>query len=178
MTIRHLKPRPITSTTVHDIPAIEHTVVLTTIPAPIETCFEVGIDLDAYPEWVKGIASVEVEARDELGRPIRARFEATAMGRHTSYVLSYDLSGAPNRLAWNLVEGDLTTRLEGAYLFELVGSPDGCDVATDVTYELIVDLVVPLPGYVKRRAEEKIVESALQRFKDRVVAKAALGNEA
>jgi uncharacterized membrane protein len=159
---------------VHDLPAIEHTVVLTTIPAPIETCFDVGIDLEAYPDWVKGIASVEVQERDALGRPVRARFEATAMGRHTSYVLSYDLTDAPHRLAWSLVEGDLTTRLEGAYLFEPASPVNEGEVSTDVTYELIVDLVVPLPGYVKRRAEDKIVESALQRFKDRVLVKAAL----
>jgi hypothetical protein len=71
-----------------------------------------------------------------------------------------------------MVEGDLTSRLEGAYLFEPSPTtpPDG--VATDVTYELIVDLAVPLPGYIKRRAEDKIIEAALERFADRVIATA------
>ena len=92
------------------------------------------------------------------------------MGRQTSYVLAYDLSRAPERLAWTLVEGDLTSRLEGAYLFEPAPSSTDAEPSTDVTYELIVDLKLPLPGYVKRRAEDKIVESALQRFKDRVQA--------
>jgi uncharacterized membrane protein len=160
---------------VHDLPANEHTVVLTTIPAPVEACFAVGLDLAAYPEWVASISSVEVEERDDQGRPVRARFEASAMGRQTSYVLAYDLSQAPRRLAWTLVEGDLTTRLEGAYLFEPAApGPEG-EPSTDVTYELIVDLAVPLPGFVKRRAEDKIVEAALQRFKERVVTVAAAG---
>lgn len=154
----------------HDLPANEHTVVLTTVAAPVEACFAVGLDLEAYPEWVKGISSVEVQERDEQGRPLRARFEATGIGRQTSYVLAYDLSGAPERLAWTLVEGDLTSRLEGAYLFEPTPSSTEAEPSTDVTYELIVDLKLPLPGYVKRRAEDKIVESALQRFKDRVQA--------
>lgn len=141
--------------------------MLTTVPASVEACFAVGIDLEAYPEWVVGLSSVEVEERDEQGRPLRARFLASGMGRHASYVLAYDLSGGPSRLSWTMVEGDLTSRLEGAYLFE----PSGSDPeATDVTYELLVDLAVPLPGYVKRRAEDKIVEAALQRFHDRVVA--------
>jgi ribosome-associated toxin RatA of RatAB toxin-antitoxin module len=154
---------------VHDVPANEHTVVLTTVSASIEVCFQVAIDLDAYPEWVENIAAVEVQDRDAAGRPIRARFEAAGIGRRTSYVLAYDLSEAPDKLAWKMVEGDLTSRLEGAYLFEPspTAPPDG--VATDVTYELIVDLAVPLPGYVKRRAEDKIIEAALQRFADRVV---------
>ena len=171
--VRHRRQPPVPSCAVHDVPANEHTVVLTTVPASIEACFQVGIDLEAYPEWVEGLAAVEVEARDEQGRPIRARFEAAGIGRRTSYVLAYDLSDAPGRIAWKMVEGDLTSRLEGNYLFEPspTAPPDG--VATDVTYELIVDLAVPLPGYVKRRAEDKIIEAALQRFADRVVASLA-----
>lgn len=154
----------------HDLPANEHTVVLTTVAASINTCFDVGIDLEAYPEWAAGISAVQVEERDELGRPIRARFEASGIGRRSSYVLAYDLSQAPNRLAWTMVEGDLTTRLEGAYMFEPAPASTIDAEATDVTYELIIDLAVPLPGYVKRRAEDKIIEAALQRFADRVLA--------
>jgi len=146
-------------------------VVLTTVAASIEACFEVGIDLESYPQWVQGIASVEVEERDLHGRPLRARFEATGIGRQAAYVLAYDLSEAPNRLAWTMVEGDLTSRLEGAYLFEPSPTATADEEMTDVTYELIVDLAVPLPGYVKRRAEDKILEAALQRFAARVEAR-------
>jgi uncharacterized membrane protein len=155
---------------VHEVPANAYTVVLTTVAAPVETCFEVAIDLESYPDWVKGITEVEVEERDELGRPIRARFVATAVGRESAYSLAYDLSASPSRLSWTMVEGDLTSRLEGTYLFEPSPTATGDDVATDVTYELSVDLAVPLPGYVKRRVEDKILEAALQRFKERVEA--------
>ena len=154
----------------HDVPANEHTVVLTTVAASIEACFEVCIDLEAYPEWVDGISAVEVQERDEHGRPLRARFEASGIGRRTSYVLAYDLSGSPGRVAWSMVEGDLTSRLEGAYIFEPASTSMDDEIMTDVTYELIIDLAVPLPGFVKRRAEDKIIEAALQRFADRVLA--------
>lgn len=138
-----------------------------TVPASIEACFAVGIDIERYPEWVAGLTSVEVEERDDQGRPLRVRFEASGIGRNTAYVLAYDLSEAPNRLSWTLVEGDLTKRLDGVYIFEPANAgPE----ATDVTYELTVELKVPLPGYVKRRAEDKILEAALQRFHDRVLA--------
>ncbi|MGI9616533.1 MAG: SRPBCC family protein [Acidimicrobiales bacterium] len=156
----------------HDVPANEHTVVLTTVSAPIEACFQVVIDLEAYADWVEGISAVEVQERDDQGRPLRARFEASGIGRRSAYVLEYDLSDAPNRLAWQMVEGDLTSRLEGAYLFEPSPTTPPGGVATDVTYELIIDLAVPLPGYIKRRAEDKIIEAALARFADRVVAMA------
>jgi ribosome-associated toxin RatA of RatAB toxin-antitoxin module len=153
---------------VHEVPASANTIVLTTVEASVEACFAVAIDLDAYPEWVKGITSVEVQERDAKGRAKRARFEATAMGRRSVYTLSYDLSRAPDALSWVLVEGDLTTRLEGTYLFEPNPTAADGELATDVTYDLSVDLAVPLPGYVKRRVEDKIVEAALERFKVRV----------
>ncbi|MCP3987756.1 MAG: cyclase [Actinomycetia bacterium] len=152
----------------HEIPAKAHTVVLTTVAAPVGACFEVAIDLDTYPEWVKGITSVEVQERDDQGRPLRARFEATAVGRTSAYTLSYDLDREPTSLSWSMVEGDLTSRLEGTYLFEPSPTVAEGEIATDVTYELLVDLAVPLPGYVKRRVEDKIVEAALERFKNRV----------
>ena len=41
------------------------------------------------------------------------------------------------------------------------GEPD----RTDVTYELVVELVVPLPSFVKRRAESRIVHTALRELK-------------
>jgi hypothetical protein len=37
-----------------------------------------------------------------------------------------------------------------------------------VTYHLEVDLIVPIPGFVKRRAEGKIMGTALRELKKRV----------
>lgn len=158
----------LTSNPVHDVPANAHTVVLTMVAASIEACFGVAVDLEAYPQWVQSITAVSVDERDHRGWPLRARFEATGIGRKSAYTLAYDLSEAPAKLAWTMVEGDLTSRLEGAYLFEPSPTAADDEVVTDVTWELSVDLVVPLPGYIKRRAEDKIVEAALERFKIRV----------
>lgn len=162
----------IPSSSVYDLPVNEHAVVSTTVAASVEECFAVGVDLEAYPEWADGITGVTVEQRDESGRPILARFEASALGRRASYVLAYDLTGAPGRLGWSLVDGDVTRQLEGSYQFESVDSDESGSPVTKVTYELQVDLAVPLPGFVKRRAEDKIVSSALERFSKRVTAQA------
>ncbi|MEY3512835.1 MAG: hypothetical protein RL486_1500, partial [Actinomycetota bacterium] len=40
--------------------------------------------------------------------------------------------------------------------------------ATDVIYELAIDLVYPIPGFVKRRAEGRIIKTALGELKARV----------
>ncbi len=149
-----------------DARPVEKTSVSVTVNAPTETCFAVGIDVAAYPEWVEDLTSVEILSTDDAGRPMTARFEAEALGRRTSYVLAYDLSRAPEVLAWNLVSGDLTREIEGCYRFEDASEDPGQPVTT-VRYDLTIDLAVPLPGFVKRRAEDKIVRSALDRFKAR-----------
>jgi uncharacterized membrane protein len=137
------------------------------VQASVDSCWSVGVDVAAYPQWVENLRSVEILSIDVQGRPLTAKFEAEGLGRGTSYVLAYDLSGAPHRLAWNLVSGDLTREIEGRYTFHDMTEEAGIPI-TEVDYELTIDLAVPLPGFVKRRAEDKIVKSALHRFKLRV----------
>ena len=145
----------------------EHASVTTTIEASPERCFQAAVDVERYPEWAQGISSVSVLDYDQGGRPARVEFVAEAIGRRTRYVLAYDHSEAPQRLSWTLVEGDLTRRLDGAYTFR--PAPDGAeDELTEVCYELNIELAVPLPGFVKRRAETKILQAALPRLKARV----------
>jgi ribosome-associated toxin RatA of RatAB toxin-antitoxin module len=147
--------------------SIERRVVSTTVQATVEQCYAVGIDVRSYPSWIESLVEVDVESSDPSGNPARVRFEAAGLGRRASYVLAYDLTDAPNVLGWTLVTGDLAKAIEGAYRFSDV-TEDGGGPATYVEYELSIDLAVPLPGFVKRRAEDKIIEAALQRFKQEV----------
>lgn len=134
-----------------------------TIDAPVEACFDTLVDFDRYPEWVDDLKDVAVVERDEHGRGVLVEFRAAGMGRSTTYRLRYDYEGAPRRLGWTLAQGDITRAIDGAYL--LSGSDAG---ATDVEYELSIDLIMPIPGFVKRRAEDRIIKSALQALKARV----------
>ncbi|MEM7275381.1 MAG: SRPBCC family protein [Actinomycetota bacterium] len=137
------------------------------VQATVEDCYRIGVDIDAYPEWVENLSVAEVLTTDDAGRPLTARFEATGLGRMSQYVLAYDHGKAPHALSWSLVSGDLTREIEGRYLFHDM-TEDGGGPVTEVDYELTIDLAVPLPGFVKRRAEDKIVRAALDRFKHRV----------
>ncbi len=143
----------------------EERTVQAVVAATAEQCFAVAMDLESYPEWAHGITAATITERDDQGRPRVAVFEAESFGRRTRYSLVYDLSQAPHRISWNLVEGDLMRRIDGVYSF--VPSADAPDV-TEVTYELAIDLAVPMPGFVKRRAEGKIVSAALSEFRARV----------
>jgi ribosome-associated toxin RatA of RatAB toxin-antitoxin module len=131
-----------------------------TVEAPPERCYEVVIDFERYSEWAKDVKDVIVTARDDGGRPLEVEFRAAALGRSTRYTLRYDHSLAPTQLSWKLVQGDIMRACDGGYEFAPTASG-----GTDVTYHLAIELVVPLPGFVKRRAEARIMHLALRELK-------------
>jgi uncharacterized membrane protein len=125
--------------------------------------WDVLTNFDDYPIWADDLKSATIVDRDDQGRPRDVAFRAAAMGRSTSYTLRYDYAGAPDVLAWRLVAGDITRKLDGSYRLRAL---DGPSDRTEVTYHLEVDLLVPLPGFVKRRAEARIVHTALSQLRD------------
>jgi ribosome-associated toxin RatA of RatAB toxin-antitoxin module len=145
----------------------EHASEKITVEASVEACYAVLLEFEQYPEWVPDLKAITVVERDDQGRGAVVEFRAAAMGKSTTYQLRYDYEGAPNRLAWTLEKGDVERSIDGAYL--LADSGDG---ATEVTYELSIELVIPLLGFVKRRAEERIIRAALPQLKARVEASA------
>lgn len=133
------------------------------VTATPERCFAVSSDIDAYPGWAVDIKEVTVLERDEQGRPTSVTFRAAAFGRSTSYTLAYDYREAPAVLSWVQTQGDITSKLDGRYEFEDVGGG-----RTQVTYHLEVEMKVPLPGFIKMRAQSRIMSIALRDLKARV----------
>jgi len=125
-----------------------------------DDCYAVLTAFERYPEWAADIKAVHIEERDDGGRASLVTFRAAAFGRSTSYTLRYDYRAAPGELSWVQTAGDLTRRLDGSY--QLTPSGDG---GTEIVYRLVVDLKVPLPGFVKRRAEGRIMGTALRELK-------------
>jgi hypothetical protein len=89
-------------------------------------------------------------------------FRAAAFGRSTSYTLAYDYELAPKVLAWRQTQGDITTKLDGSYVFS-----EGDAGGTDVDYHLEVELRVPIPGFIKMRAQSRIMSTALRDLRAR-----------
>lgn len=143
----------------------EEAVFTTTVDAPHTTCFEVAADIARYPEWAADIKDADVIEGDGEGRATLVTFRAAAMGRSTTYTLRYDYGHAPARLAWTQSEGDVTNVLDGSWEFFPV---DGAPEQTEIRYSLTIELAMPLPGFVKRRAEGRIVHAAISDFAERV----------
>lgn len=135
------------------------------VEAPADRCFDVAIDFESYPEWARDVREAQILETDDEGRGTKVEYRAAALGKSVRYVLAYDYSEAPEAFSWTLVEGDMLRRLDGTYRFE----PDGPE-STRVHYDLAVDLAMPLPGLLKRRASGLIMGSALKELKKQVEA--------
>jgi uncharacterized membrane protein len=133
------------------------------IEAPADRCYDVAIDFESYPEWAKDVKSAVIIEEDDDGRGTKVEFRAAALGRSIRYVLAYDYADAPNAFSWQYVEGDMLRRLDGTYRFE--AEADG---STRVHYDLTVEIAVPLPGLIKRRAAALIMGGALKELKAQV----------
>jgi ribosome-associated toxin RatA of RatAB toxin-antitoxin module len=143
----------------------DHTTQTVVIDASPEQCFAVTVDFERYPDWASDVKHVEIRRRDADGRGGDVLFRAAAMGRSTTYTLRYFYGSNPLRLAWRQIDGDLTRRLDGEYEFApFPGDPD----RTQVTYQLDVEWQVPVPGFVKRRAEARVIRTALADLRQRI----------
>lgn len=133
------------------------------IAAPSQQVMSVIADLPAYPEWVSAAKSVEVLEASPDGRARTARFVLDAGVVKDTYVLSYTWRSDNKAVSWSLLSGDIQKAQDGSY--ELTDRTDG---GTEVTYELMVDLNIPMIGMFKRKAEKVITDTALTELKKRV----------
>lgn len=123
---------------------------------------DVIADIASYPEWVSEYTEAEVLEADLEGYPKVARLVLDAAVLSDTMVLEYDWPPDRRSVRWSLVSSTLLKALDGAY--RLTPTAAG----TDVTYELAVDLLVPMIGLLKRKAERRLTETALNDLKRRV----------
>lgn len=132
------------------------------IDADPATVMDVIADIGTYPQWVAEYKETEVLEADDEGYPRTARLVLDAAVLRDTIVLSYDWAADRRSVRWSLVSSSLLKALDGAYRL----APEG--TGTDVTYELAVDLVVPLIGLLRRKAERRLTDTALKDLKKRV----------
>ena len=119
-------------------------------------------DFPRYPEWAQGVQLCEVRDTFTDGRAREVYFELEATPIKDSYTLVYDWHGDES-VTWALGSaGRMLRRLDGAYRLS------GCGDSTEVTYDLAVELGIPMIGMLKRKAEKVIIDTALRGLKQRV----------
>ena len=131
------------------------------IDAPPAAIMAVIADFPAYPEWAGSVKAAEVLSTGPDGRPHEVRFTLDAGPVKDEYVLSYDWTD-DRRVDWHLVRAQMQKSQQGSYVLAPAGP------ATEVTYHLAVDLMIPMLGMLKRKAERVIMDTALKELKKRV----------
>lgn len=131
-------------------------------------------DFEAYPEWAGEVKEARVVAMaepDEVpgGEP-RARqvwYRMDAGAVRDEHTLEYTYP-SDTEVRWSLVSSTMMRALDGSYVVE-----DAGDGTSHVTYQLAVEVRMPMIGMIKRKAEKLIIERALAGLKKRVEAGAA-----
>jgi hypothetical protein len=125
-------------------------------------------DFPAYPQWASAVRSAQVVEQGEAGRARRVRFDLDAGMFRDSYVLGYSWDG-DDGVRWDLSEpGSVISGMAGGYALADRGTGGIGGEETEVVYDLSVDVRIPMPGLLKRRAEKVIIDTALKGLKSRV----------
>ena len=132
------------------------------VAAPTADVMGVIADFAEYPRWATALRSAEVLESEPDGRASKVRFTLDAGVLRDTYVLAYTWDG-DTQVTWELAEpGAVISQMSGGY--RLAGRDPG---GADISYELTVDVRIPMPGLLKRRAEKMIIETALKGLKAR-----------
>lgn len=134
-----------------------------TVEAPISEVSAILLDLESYPTWSTAIKSVEVHERDGSNRPVKVTVKIEAGVLKDRASLTYDWSKAPSELSFTLDDADLMTEMTGSYIMK-----DNGDDTTDVTYSLHVEVSMPVPDMMRRKAEMSTIELALGQLKKKL----------
>jgi hypothetical protein len=132
-----------------------------TVAAEPAAIMDVIADFPAYPEWAGPVQRIEVVDPGTGGRANRVRFWVDAKLFQDEYVLDYDWQGQ-RRVDWWLIEGKTQKSQRGSYILEPRGA------VTEVTYDLAVELKVAFPGFLRRKAQSSVMDTALKDLKKRV----------
>ncbi|WP_055535609.1 SRPBCC family protein [Streptomyces graminilatus] len=133
-----------------------------TIEAAPNEVMAVIADFARYPDWTGEVKESEVLKTDDRGRAEQVRLVMDAGAIKDDQTLGYTWTG-DNEVSWTLVKSQMLRALDGSYILKAAG-----DGATEVTYQLTVDVKIPMLGMIKRKAEKVIIDRALAGLKKRV----------
>jgi ribosome-associated toxin RatA of RatAB toxin-antitoxin module len=131
------------------------------IEATPDEIMDILVDLESLTEWSSAHQKVEVLERDDEGRPSKSRQVVKVVGVSDEQVLDYTVHD--DGVSWTLVSSKQQRAQNGHYKL----TPDGD--ATKVHFELTVDPLVPLPGFLIRRGAKGLMDTATDGLRKQVL---------
>jgi hypothetical protein len=132
-----------------------------TIEATPDEIMDVLVDLESLTDWSSTHKKIEVLERDDQGRPAKSRQVVKIVGVTDEQVLDYTVHD--DGVSWTLVTSKQQRAQHGRYTL----TPNGD--STDVHFELTVDPVVPLPGFLIKRGAKGLMETATDGLRKQVL---------
>lgn len=119
-------------------------------------------DFPNYPEWTGSVKKADIVEFGLHGRARRVAFTLDAGIVRDQYELAYVWTG-DEKVEWELTRGQMMRAQHGSYTLRAEAP-----ARTLVTYSLSVDLIIPMLGLLKRKAERVVMDTALKELKKRV----------
>jgi ribosome-associated toxin RatA of RatAB toxin-antitoxin module len=132
-----------------------------TIEATPEEILDVIADVESTPTWSPQYQSAEVMEAYDDGRPRRVKMKIKTAGISDEQVVDY--TWAADIVSWTLVSAGQLKAQDASYTL----TPDGDK--TKVKFDITIDLSIPLPGFVLKRAMKGAMETATDGLRQQVL---------
>ncbi|MET0704201.1 MAG: SRPBCC family protein [Mycobacterium sp.] len=131
------------------------------IEATRDEIMAVLLDLESLTDWSSAHQTVEVLERDDEGRPSRSRQVVKIVGITDDQILDHTFYD--DGVGWTLVSSTQQRAQEARYTL----TPDGD--STLVRFDLTVDLLAPLPGFLIKQGAKGLLDTATKGLRKRVL---------
>jgi ribosome-associated toxin RatA of RatAB toxin-antitoxin module len=131
------------------------------IEASPEEIMSVIADVEGTSEWSSQHQGAEVLSSYDDGRPKEVKMKVKSAGITDEQVVEY--TWTDHSASWTLLSANALKSQVGTYTL----TPDGDK--TKVKFDIEVDLSVPLPGFVLKRAMKGAMETATDGLRKQVL---------
>lgn len=125
-----------------------------------EAILDALADIDEVPTWSTLHRSAEVVDRHPDGRPHHVKATVKIMGITDKEMIEYHWG--EDWMVWDAQDTFQQRGQHGEY--KLIREGD----RTRVRFDLIIDLVAPIPEFLLRRAKKMVLDAAVDRLRTRV----------
>ncbi len=131
------------------------------IEASPEEILDVIADVESTPTWSPQYQNCEILDAYGDGRPRQVKMKIKSAGITDEQVVEYTWS--TDKVSWTLISASQLKAQDARYTL----TPDGDK--TKVRFDITVDLSVPLPGFILKRAMKGGVETATEGLRKQVL---------
>jgi uncharacterized membrane protein len=131
------------------------------IDATPDEILDVLFDLESLPEWSSVHRKIEILERDDQGHPSRSKQVVKLVGVSDEQELAYTVHD--DGVSWRLIRAKQQRAQEGRYTL----TPEGD--STRVRFDLTVDLLMPVPGFLVKKGAKSLLDTATKGLRDRVM---------